>query len=258
MKLCFAPKGFLTMADMPQFPAEYQRLTYLVGENNAPLLRMMIQALNQAGAGEVVSVENGLDAWQMWKRSKRLQVLILSRTLPEMGGLDIISRIRSDRDLPAQPACIMVAAENSDAIRNEALDGGVDSFLAKPFTAEAFLAKVTEGLEARKQISGKHVFDKLAPDNQGSVTLNLPVVVQMERTALRGECAEISAKKCIVKLDENLGLGTLAMLYFPKAGGGNSYHPVKAVVIKTERIPQEPVLLRVHFQFQSTLKESTP
>ena len=66
-------------------------------------------------------------------------VVMLDRMLPDMTGIDIVSKMRAAGfDLPV----LMVSALGRTENRVEGLDAGVDDYLAKPFAAEELVARL--------------------------------------------------------------------------------------------------------------------
>ncbi|MDH4122182.1 MAG: response regulator [Deltaproteobacteria bacterium] len=242
------------MADQPTLSDELRRFHYLVAEQNTALLGMMTKALKDAGAYKITTQENGAETWQAWKKDKNFQVVICSNLLPEMGGIDILTRIRSDKDIKFQPAFLLTSQDNTPQAANQALDAMADVFLGKPFSAGQFLEKVQEAVEVRKQISGADSF-KIALESSRSFETRMPVALIHDRNASRGECEEVSSQKCVVRSNLNYGLGTTLVLQFPKPDGTGLYQPTKGTVMKTERVPGEIGMYRVHIHFQQPLRE---
>lgn len=64
-------------------------------------------------------------------------------------------------------------------------------------------------------------------------------------------------QKCVIRVTNNYGLGTVLNLRFPRPSGGDDqyFRPVKGIVMKTERVPREIGVYRLHIQFNSPIKE---
>lgn len=65
-------------------------------------------------------------------------IVILDLGLPDMDGVDVITKVRSWSNVPI----IVVSARNEDADKIAALDAGADDFLTKPFSVEELLARL--------------------------------------------------------------------------------------------------------------------
>ena len=66
-------------------------------------------------------------------------VVILDRMLPDLGGIDIVRRLR---DAGIASPVLMLSALGRAENRTEGLDAGVDDYLAKPFDPPELLARV--------------------------------------------------------------------------------------------------------------------
>jgi len=244
------------MNDINTLPDEIKKLTFLVAESNPALLKMIVATLKGAGISKILSAGNGVEAWHLWRKNKHTHVFICAKTMEEMDGMDILSRVRTDKEAPPLPAFILTSSENTPQMMTQALDQEADVFLPKPFSGEVLLGKVAEAVECRKQISGRNVF--AGPETAETVVAaHFQVVLLFEHTTQQALCEEFSAKKCIIRSQTNFGVGTALMLQFPNPKGGNPYHPVKGVVMKEERVSGEIGTFRLHLVFQSGLKENT-
>lgn len=90
----------------------------------------------------VIQATNGDEAYQLVK--KRRPHLVLSDLLmPQASGLDLLTAIRGSEDgeIKSTPV-IILSAINDDETRLEALVGGAEEFLTKPFKRNELLARV--------------------------------------------------------------------------------------------------------------------
>lgn len=74
-------------------------------------------------------------------------LILLDLGLPDMNGLDIITKVRRFSQVPI----IVVSARSEDQDKVEALDAGADDYLTKPFSVEEFLARVRVALRRKQQ-----------------------------------------------------------------------------------------------------------
>lgn len=65
-------------------------------------------------------------------------IVFLDLGLPDMDGVDIITRIRSWSEMPI----IVISARTEDSDKIQALDAGADDYLTKPFSVEELLARL--------------------------------------------------------------------------------------------------------------------
>lgn len=109
----------------------------LVIEDYAPVRDAVAQGLKEAGYA-VDCASNGRDGlWYATKNS--YDVVILDLMLPEVSGMEILSKLRADRS----PARVLVlTAKDAVDDRVNGLNAGADDYLIKPFALEELLARV--------------------------------------------------------------------------------------------------------------------
>lgn len=84
---------------------------------------------------EVLTGENGQEGLEVLASSAAPDVILLDWHMPVMNGLEFLQNLRatpSYRDLRV----VMVTSETDMSSMARALDGGVDEYIIKPFTAE--------------------------------------------------------------------------------------------------------------------------
>lgn len=92
-------------------------------------------------------------------------IVLLDLGLPDLDGVEVISRIRSWSQMPI----IVISARSEDADKIAALDAGADDYLTKPFSVAELLARlrVTQRrLSAQESKGGEAVF------RNGSLTID--------------------------------------------------------------------------------------
>lgn len=97
-------------------------------------------------AGFAVSVEsNGAEALRR-ARADRPDLLILDVMLPDLDGIEILRRLREDKNTERLPV-IMLTAKGASETQETALAAGADVFITKPF-ANADVIAASERLTA--------------------------------------------------------------------------------------------------------------
>ena len=74
--------------------------------------------------------------------SQKPDIMLLDLGLPDMDGMEIISKVRSWSKMPI----IVVSARSDDEDKIEALNAGADDYLTKPFNVEELLARLRVSL----------------------------------------------------------------------------------------------------------------
>jgi DNA-binding response OmpR family regulator len=96
----------------------------------------------EADGFEVVAVDNGLAAMDVIESSP-LSLVVLDLSLPGLGGLDILSRLRAieARDERWRLPIIVLSGRDSETDRIVGLDLGADDYLVKPFSPGELAAR---------------------------------------------------------------------------------------------------------------------
>ncbi len=112
----------------------------LVIEDDRPIRRFLEAALTDAGF-EVVQAETGrMGITHILTRLPDL--ILLDLGLPDMDGMEIISRVREWSQVPI----IIVSARGREDEKVQALNAGADDYLTKPFGVSELLARIRVAL----------------------------------------------------------------------------------------------------------------
>ena len=112
----------------------------LVIEDDRPIRRFLEAALTDAGF-EVIQAETGrMGITHILTRLPDL--ILLDLGLPDMDGMEIISRVREWSQVPI----IIVSARGKEDEKVQALNAGADDYLTKPFGVSELLARVRVAL----------------------------------------------------------------------------------------------------------------
>jgi two-component system sensor histidine kinase/response regulator len=122
-----------------------QKLNILLAEDN-PVNRVLAQKLLQKQGHVVTSVNNGIEALQLWEQhqSRQFDIVLMDVQMPEMDGLQATTRIR-ERELGtgAHTPIIAVTAHAMKGDRERCLAAGMDGYITKPINP-AELAKIIQ------------------------------------------------------------------------------------------------------------------
>ncbi len=94
---------------------------------------------------EVEEAVNGFEALRVLPR-ETFDLLILDINMPNIHGLELISMLRRSERYSTTPV-LVISTEASERDKQRALELGANSFLAKPFDAEALLSQVQQLLQ---------------------------------------------------------------------------------------------------------------
>ena len=73
------------------------------------------------------------------------EVILLDLGLPDIDGMEVLQQIREFSSVPV----IVISARTQEREKVEALDGGADDYITKPFGAEELLARIRTALRHR-------------------------------------------------------------------------------------------------------------
>jgi CheY-like chemotaxis protein len=103
------------------------RLTVLLADEHERWAQTVRELLTPQGV-QTVSAHTGREALQLIE-SGSIHVAVLDQQMPQLGGLQVIKRMR---DLPAPPPTILLTDHLSNHLLHEALGMKVFSVLSKP------------------------------------------------------------------------------------------------------------------------------
>ena len=83
-------------------------------------------------------------------------LILLDWMLPNISGIDLLKKIRSDETLEQTPV-IMLTAKNMEEDKLEGLQDGADDYITKPFSVKEVLARITSVLRRYKYTSNEKV-----------------------------------------------------------------------------------------------------
>ncbi|HEX6834627.1 MAG TPA: response regulator [Rudaea sp.] len=124
--------------------------TVLVVEDDPQIQRFLIAAL-EAHAYRVETAATGTDALRL-AVLRQPDCVILDLGLPDIGGLDVIRRLREWYSKPI----LVLSARSQEADKVEALDLGADDYLTKPFGVGELLARLRVAARHHAERTGAH------------------------------------------------------------------------------------------------------
>lgn len=126
------------------------KIKVLVVDDFSTMRRIVKNILRQLGFEDIEEAEDGAQAYAKLK-SGGFGFLVSDWNMPNMDGLELLKKVRSDSELKSLPV-LMVTAEAEKHKVIEAIKAGVNNYIVKPFTAEVMkekIDKIFEKLEKR-------------------------------------------------------------------------------------------------------------
>jgi len=136
----------------------------LVVDSDLHLAKILRDMLLQMGFPNVIVTANGVQALEML-HLKPIDFMITEWNTREIDGLELLNRIRRDRQSPDQTLPIIMLtgrAEKEDVIM--ARDFGINEYVVKPFTAKTVYSRLERLIEKPKQFVLSQYF--IGPDRR--------------------------------------------------------------------------------------------
>ena len=110
----------------------------LVADDSGVMRKIIIRALNSCGVTEVVEAADGVEAVAKFKEHGA-DLVMTDWNMPNKSGLEVVQDIRaSGSDVPI----IMITTESEASSVKDAIQAGVNDYLAKPFDSELLRRKI--------------------------------------------------------------------------------------------------------------------
>ena len=119
-------------------------------------------------------VDYSYDGFDGYLKTKEFQpdLILLDWMLPNISGIDLLKKIRSDETLEHIPV-IMLTAKNMEEDKLEGLEDGADDYITKPFSVKEVLARITSVLRRYKYTSNEKIEVLKADDIQVNVNKHI-------------------------------------------------------------------------------------
>jgi two-component system, OmpR family, KDP operon response regulator KdpE len=169
------------------------RVSVLVVEDEPDIRRFLRSALGSEGY-RVVEADSGRRG-EIEAGSHKPDLAIVDLGLPDMDGVELIRRIRAWSQMPI----VVLSARAQEQAKIDALDGGADDYVTKPFGVGELLARLRAAL--------RHA----ARSGQGSAPLRLGAVeIDLQRRRVTRHGAEVHLTpiefRLLACLAQHLGL----------------------------------------------------
>ncbi len=127
----------------------------------------MVKVLNKWGY-EVSLAVDGEEAWKQANETT-FDCFLIDWMLPGMSGIDLVQKLRQLERCNGKPI-VMISGRSEKTDIATALQAGIDSYLAKPFTAVQLRDKIKEVITARaKRADGEQRIQRIV---QGHMSFN--------------------------------------------------------------------------------------
>lgn len=123
----------------------------LVVDDFATMRKIVKNVLKQINITNVTEAENGKMALDILKKDHEdYESIVSDWIMPEMTGIEFLKACKADADIKKIPFVMVTAEAQKDSVV-EAIKGGVDNYIVKPFTPD----KLQEAIEKARAKAGK-------------------------------------------------------------------------------------------------------
>ena len=121
----------------------------LIVDDDPLNLALLAEFINDAGY-DSMCVENGTKALQAAKDGE-FDTILLDRVMPDMDGIEVLKKIKSNKDLESLPVIIQTAKVEKLDIQ-EGLDAGANYYVTKPLNKDALLSIVKTAIDDYRRL----------------------------------------------------------------------------------------------------------
>ncbi len=115
----------------------------LIAEDDPVSNRILATTLSKWGY-EVVSTQNGSEAWQQLEQKDSPLIAILDWMMPEMDGLEVCRRLRQTQRR-ISPYIILLTANHGAKQIVKGMEAGADDYLTKPYNRDELRVRLQVG-----------------------------------------------------------------------------------------------------------------
>ncbi len=111
-----------------------------MADDYATMVRIIRNLLGQIGLSDVDDASDGATALAKM-RERRYGLVISDWNMQPSSGYDLLRQVRADPDLDATPFIVMTAEAKTESVI-AAHKAGANTYIVKPFTAQALKSKI--------------------------------------------------------------------------------------------------------------------
>jgi adenylate cyclase len=110
--------------------------------------RMLLTRSLEREGHSVVCAENGVEALELL-RDDPCDVVLLDIVMPELDGVSVLERVKSDPDLQNLPVIMISGVDDTESVVR-CIEIGADDYLPKPFDPVLLRARISAGLTKKR------------------------------------------------------------------------------------------------------------
>ena len=118
--------------------------TLMIVDDSATMRKIIMRTIRMSGLDFEKTEEagNGIEAIEKLK-AEVVDIILCDVNMPEMGGAEMVKKVRTELPSCADTKIIMVTTESAQELVDSIMADGANGFISKPFTPEKFQEKLT-------------------------------------------------------------------------------------------------------------------
>jgi len=111
----------------------------LIVDDSSTMRQIIMRVVRQADieVETILEAASAVEALAQLRSHPDVDLILTDVNMPEASGVDLLHRVRESSGKEQLPV-ILVATGGGEALRDQALEGGANGYLCKPFSGEAF------------------------------------------------------------------------------------------------------------------------
>jgi signal transduction histidine kinase/ligand-binding sensor domain-containing protein/DNA-binding response OmpR family regulator len=101
----------------------------------------------------IIEAKNGVEAWKMTLEAAP-DIIVSDIMMPEMNGIDLCKKIRSDTRVSHTPV-ILLTAKSAEEQKLEGFESGANDYITKPFNFEILTSRIRNLVQQREKLHKK-------------------------------------------------------------------------------------------------------
>lgn len=118
--------------------------TLMIVDDSATMRKIIMRTIRMSGLEFEKTEEagNGVEAIEKLKAAT-VDIILCDVNMPEMGGAEMVKKVRTELPSCADTKIIMVTTESAQELVDSIMADGANGFISKPFTPEKFQEKLS-------------------------------------------------------------------------------------------------------------------
>ena len=125
---------------------KYRHFKVLIADDSSTMLHVVQEWLGKLGFVNIVSANNGKEAWEAYKKEGDIDLVVSDWKMPGMTGIELLDKVRKENKSPETPFILVTSEASTDSIL-EAGRHQATGYINKPCNFIKFAAAVHKILD---------------------------------------------------------------------------------------------------------------